>query len=111
MIGTFILGLGLVSFLVSILIGLTLTLIGFVVCQKRKLSSSGIKVWMITVTAAAILMVIVLLLAAPVSSEGGPTAEKYEDMTEAIILWAMVPGFALSVGGIALFIHRSKDNE
>ena len=111
MIGIVVLGLAAVSFFVSIMIGLTLTLTGFAVSKKKQLSCNALRVWLIAVLSTVVLMAIILLLTVSVSSGGSPTVERYEEMTKALALWALVPGAALAVGGIALFSLRSEQSK
>lgn len=111
MIGVFVFGTGLIVFFVSILIGLALTLTGFAFCRKKELSQNPTKVWITATLVTILTLAVVLSLTVQVSSGGAPTQERYEEMAKAIALWALVPGTALSVGGIALFTLRSKQNE
>ena len=111
MIGALVLGTGLVVFLVSGLIGLTLTLTGFASCRKKEIKGSPIKVWIIANLITILILAVVLSLTVEVSSGGAPSMERYEEMTKAIALWALVPGIALASGGIALFTLRSKQSE
>ena len=111
MIGVMVLGTGLIVFIVSILIGLALTLTGFAFCKKREPLRNPAKVWITASLTTVLILAVVLSLTVEVSSVGAPTQERYEEMAKAIALWALVPGSALSVGGIALFMLRSKQNE
>ena len=111
MIGIFVFGLGAVSFFVSILVGLALTLIGFAVSRKRELACSPVKVWILTLLSTVVVLVIILSQTVSVSSGGAPTPERYGEMAEAVAIWALVPGASLSIAGIALLTIRSKKSD
>lgn len=111
MAGVLVLGTGLVVFIIAGLIGLTLTLTGFASCRKRETERNPLKVWLLTCISTILILSTLFSLTLKVSSGGAPTMERYEEMTKAIALWALVPGIALVSGGIALFTLRSKQNE
>ena len=108
MIGAFVLVPGIISFTVTTVLGLILTLAGFAACRKKQSRAEAAKIWILTAATALIIAAITLFLTVHVSSSGSPTEEQYQQMATALALWLAVPGAALAAGGTALFILCGK---
>lgn len=109
--GAFLLIPALICFAVTMLIGIALSLTGFLLSGKMGILKRSSQIWLITVTSVVLILMPLFCSLADEPQGGPPTSESYGQMMETMAVWSILPGVALTAGGIAqivLLIRRRK---
>lgn len=103
--GAFMLIPALVGFGITMTAGLALTVSGFLLCSRKGCSRRGLKVWAIfSISACIILMPLLCAVADEPDGAARLTAGRFRQMTEALAVWSLLPGFSLMAGGTAQIV-------